>query len=243
MALITSILITRPEKDAGPLAQKLSNLGYTPRLWPLIAIQNRPAPKDLSVQADDLYAFTSANGVRAAVAAALPARASFAVGPATLEACRQAGFPAQAADGDVASLAALIGRTAPSGRILHLSGRDLAGDLCGALTAQGLTALNIPLYAAVAGTEMPQDIGTAIAQDEIDAVLLYSKRSAQIFCRLMAQEQLADRMASKTFFCLSAAVAQTLHAQGYETCRVADVPTETALLDLLVSGQEAAGGG
>lgn len=227
------ILITRPRQDAELLAGKLSDLGYLPLLWPLIEIHNRPPPQELDIRKNDVYAFTSANGVRAAVAAQLPIRPSHAVGPATLEACKQAGLPAQAADGDVASLTAYILKAAPTGRILHLSGRDLAGNLCAGLTEGGLQAENIPLYTAVAQTDMPQDIRQAAAQTAIKAVMLYSKRSASIFCDRVADQNMNDRFQDSTFYCLSAGVADILEARGFDRCRVAANPTESALLDRL----------
>lgn len=234
MPKVTSILITRPKLDAIPLAEKLSNLGYAPLVWPLIEIQNRPAPQGLSVQEEDVYAFTSANGVRAASAAKLPVRCAFAVGPATLEACHQAGYPAQAATGDVASLVALISAAKPTGRILHISGRDLAGDLCASLTSRDLRAENIPLYAAEAQSQMPQEIHMALTQSNIDAVMLYSKRTASIFCQHMQDSLMIDRLNKTHFLCLSAAVAETLISAGYQNCQVAKTPTETALLELLL---------
>jgi len=233
MADITSIMVTRPEPDATALAEKIKGLGCAPLVWPLIEIQTRPAPDNLSVAPQDVYAFTSANGVRAAIAAGLPARASYAVGPATLAACRQAGFQAQAASGDVASLANVIIQAAPVGRILHISGRDLAGDLCASLTAGGLEAHNIPLYVAEACTTMPVDIGTALQENRMDAVTLYSKRSAEIFCRRVADRGLADSLTDTLFLGLSEAVAETLRSHGYTNCHVPEVPTETALLGLL----------
>ena len=233
MSDVKTILITRPLLDARLLSEKLAEHGYASCLLPMITIENHNIDEKIIIGDEDVYAFTSANGVRAAQAAHLPPRHSFAVGPATQEACHLAGFPAQMGAGDVASLTELISQNQIAGRVWHLSGRDLAGDLCGALVKHGIMAENLPLYTAKACTDITPDIYTAIIENRIDAVMLYSKRSAAIFCDLIARANLIEKIQSKIFYCLSEPVGEMLKAQGYMNCHIADVPTEQALLKIL----------
>src|SRR5690606_13464070 len=136
------------------LAARIGALGHRAVVEPLLGIRFLD---DAVVELSDAraLAFTSANGVRALVHAAghaLPARLDvFAVGDATAQAARAAGFArVTAAGGDVGSLAAAIVEAGMSrdGVVLHVAGRDRAGDLVGLLQAEGIAARRLVLYAA-----------------------------------------------------------------------------------------------
>jgi len=138
------VIVTRPEPDASAFAAMVKAAGMTPVLSPTIEIAFRPAA--VSFDGVRALAFTSANGVRALMHTALPAGALalpvFAVGPASADAARQAGFgTVSTAAGDVASLAELIGRSfAGDGAVLHISGSDRAGDLAELLAKSDVEA-------------------------------------------------------------------------------------------------------
>jgi len=108
-------LVTRPIEDAQTLTAALAAREVTALVEPLLTIRFLPETNiDLSgVQA---LVFTSANGARA-FAAASPRRdvAVFAVGDRTAATARALGFgDVISAGGDVAHLAALDRRPAPS---------------------------------------------------------------------------------------------------------------------------------
>ncbi len=234
---IKTILITRPQFDAESLSHHLQKRGFDVLHLPLIEIHNLPVASDLDILKNDVYAFTSANGVRAAQAAKLPVRKAFAVGSATLKSCMLAGYEAICANGGVNSLAALIAAHSPPGRVLHLSGHDKAGDLSGSLINQGLEAVTVTLYRAEACTHIQANISAAIRQQKIDAVMLYSKRSAEIFCALMHQEAVLLEMQRVAYFCLSKNIADILVSHGFKQCFkqcfVAPKPTEESLFEIL----------
>src|SRR5579875_3886396 len=124
-------LITRPRAEAEALAAALERRGIAAVIAPMLEIVFRPAgPLELDgVQA---LLCTSANGVRAlAQASAERGLPLFAVGDATA-AARHAGFTAVAsAAGDADALARLAAaRLDPqAGRLLHVAGGAVAGDL------------------------------------------------------------------------------------------------------------------
>ena len=120
------VLVTRPEPGASATAERLKAMGFVPVVLPLTRIVPVRPPEPGPC---DAVAVTSANALRHApedLIASLAKKPLFAVGDATAEAARQAGFAdVRAAAGTAADLAAMMGGALPPGaRILHLAGRD-----------------------------------------------------------------------------------------------------------------------
>ena len=226
------IAVTRPEEDAGALCRKLEALGHEAIVAPMMTIRPRHDVNipDLAYQA---IAVTSANGVRKL---ARPERfKSFrmlTVGPQSLAAAKSLGFAAEAHGGDVNSLAAFIGAAfdPAAGPILYLSGADTAGDLEGQLMSAGFDCRRAVLYDAVPAST-PGQAESAIRESRLDAVLLYSPRTARIWQGLIAAAGIAQQAARLRYFCLSRNVAAVL-PEGLDV-HIAASPEETALLALL----------
>lgn len=219
------LLVTRPAADAQSLAAELEARGHSVLCAPAIEIvMNHDAAPDLA--GVDGLAFTSANGARAFQPFVPDARhlPAYAVGPQTAAALDAAGFPnVHIADGDVASLAGIITADCPRGPVLHISGRNQAGDLAAALQAAGCAARRSILYEARAVKNLPPDVLVALRDRALDGVLLYSKRSAEIFYRLAGAANV-DASLLKAF-CLSAGVGDIARAAGANT-HVAEFPDD-----------------
>ena len=244
------VLLTRPLTDAVPLAEQLAQRGHDVVLAPMIRIE----PTQASLPSPDGYgalALTSANGVRALMAAlpdantaaawqALPA---YAVGPQTAAALRACQWPIiHQAAGDVSALAGRIiaDRNAATTaqkttKILHIAGTHRAGDLAAALAAQHIGCDKAVLYEAIAaeGFDLPAQAALDDADDPITAVVLYSQRSAEIFIRLYAAYEQAQAATGKKpcAYCLSPAIAELCQTAGFET-RIAATPDGPAMLQL-----------
>jgi len=229
-----TLLLTRPRPQSEAFAAALEARlpgRFRPVIAPVLAIRPLPAPVDLAGVA--ALAFTSANGVEQFAARnddrRLPA---FCVGAMTAEAARRAGFAACAADGDVAALAALIAtRLHPGGgALLHIRGRHAAGDLAARLAAAGISTRAAELYDQ---TPCPID-GEAralLAAGSLDAVAVFSPRSAAAFARQAAAE--AWLLASATSVALSPAAGTPLDALGLARRIVAEHPTRDGMLAAL----------
>ena len=226
------IAITRPEEDAGPLTAKLEALGHQVIAAPMMAIRRRDhvVIADLPYQA---IAVTSANGIRA-----LPHPQRFlmfrilTVGPQSLAAAAALGFKAEAHGGDVNGLAAFIAAELDpqAGPILYLSGAETAGDLEAQLTSAGFDCRRVVLYDAVPA----QSLGgaePALRESTIDAVLLYSPRTARIWRELVTASGLQHQAAAIRYLCLSRNVAAVLPDKW--KVAVAASPDEAAMLALL----------
>ncbi len=230
------VLITRPREDAAGLAEAFAAHGIETLIEPMLEILYRDA-ENLDLAGVQAVLLTSANGVRAlARASARRDILALAVGPATARAARELGFAAVAtAGGDVAALAALAAeRCRPEdGPLVHVSGSVVAGDLAGRLAAAGFETRRATLYEARPAESLSEAAARAIAAGTIDAVALFSPRTAKTFVRLAARAGLEAALAGTDALCLSEAVAGAARALSWRAVRIAERPDQEALVALL----------
>ncbi len=229
------ILVTRPAHDARRTAEKLQGLGHEALCAPLLTIA--PTLVLPPVLDYDILIITSANG--AAQLARLPGwegKRVYAVGPRCAEAIRQQGTPAELviANGDAVSILALLKDFPAIGTtVLHLTGVDHKAEPDATLRARGFTVYTWTAYQARAETKLPQSISSALLEKRLDAVLHYSRRSAQISLELVTKSDLQESFSPLLHFCLSEDVAAPLRSAGIKTLHIAKEPSDAALLALL----------
>lgn len=228
------VLITRPLAEAQALSRRLEARGHTTAVEPLLTIEPLPAALDLAgVQA---LALTSANAAPALGAAThLPV---FAVGEASAAAARAAGcMRVERAGGNATSLARrIIAACRPQdGAILHPSGTEVREGLAEALHAAGFRIRRQAVYRAVPAQALSAPTRAAL-REGIDAVLLFSPRTARIFAELVVRHGLERCLDASDALCLSAAVAEPCRALAWRCVRIAARPDGDALLDLLEGG-------
>jgi uroporphyrinogen-III synthase len=231
------LLITRPQEDAGPLAEALARRGHEPLVEPLLEIHPvDPAPA-LELDGVQAVLLTSANGARALANASKRRDLKLlAVGDRTAEVAREAGFKEVAsAAGDVEALTALARETLDpaEGKLLHVGGTSVAGDLVGALIAAGFQAERVALYEARPAAALSASTMTALGRGDVDGVLLFSPRSAKTFLDLVKAADLVMACRRLIAFCLSPAVAGNLDGVNFRDVRIAERPEQAALLALL----------
>ena len=223
------IWITRAQPAAELTAQRVRALGHEALVAPLLAVRTLP---DVSIDLAGVaaLAFTSANGVRAF--ADLSGERSlrvFAVGAATAQAARAAGFKlVLSADGDVAALAEGIGqrRGELKGLVLHPGAVELAGDLVGALEAQGVAARRLTLYESAPVSLEPAEAETLI---QSDIALLHSPSAA----RALAAVLKAHPAPKLNVLGLSKAVLRPLSRTPLAGRAYPTMPLEAGLLNLI----------
>lgn len=223
------VWITRAEPGAARTAARLLALGMEPVVRPLLAIQTL-SPELPDLDAFAALAFTSVNGVAAfAGLSARRDRPVFAVGDATAQAARDAGFAqVDSADGDLAALARRIAADA-AGPVLAAVAETPAGDLAAAVrlagggatvgAGRGVAVQAVAVYRARSTGAAPPDL--------FDAVLVHSPRAG----RALANAGGAV-FATAVIAAISPAAAAPLQALGLSPA-VAPVPREDALLDVL----------
>jgi uroporphyrinogen-III synthase len=230
------LLVTRPVDDAGPLAEKLQVLGHEAVIVPLLAI----APKD-SVEIPALpfqgVCTTSANGLLCkADLSAFYQLPFFAIGPQSAAAARHLGFThVSDKGGNVEGLVQYICKHAKpeNGPLLYLSGAETTGDLEGKLKAHKFGVARVVVYDAV-----PQVVSDLVEQIAgADGVLLYSPRSAKLWCGHVSEAKAGAVAADLLHYCLSANVAANLPKSWRR--KTSRTPDENGMLLLLDPNAEA----
>lgn len=228
-------LLTRPREEADTLVAALAARQIGALVEPMMEVHFRSAVLDLAgVQA---VLCTSANGVRALARTSgerdLPL---LAVGDATAARARALGFTkVESAAGNAADLVQLAtDRLRPrDGTLLHVCGKDVTGDLVGALRARGFAVERSILYEARPIAAMSDAVREALRHGEIDFALFFSPRTALIFTRLADAAGLSHTCETIIALSISAAADAALGATVWRARRIAQRPDQAALLGLL----------
>jgi len=226
------VVVTRPQADSERTAVALEALGHEVLVAPLMRIE--PVAVDLAGTWSAIV-ITSANALQAVPATAdgvkpLPV---FAVGDRSAEAARRAGFSeVSSANGDITDLVRLVAARAVGAKapLLYLAGEDRAGDLVAQLAAHGTDAEMKVVYRTVAEA-FPPVLAAALESGDVDAVLHFSRRSAELFVEGARASGVAGPAEDVRHLCLSAQVAEPL--AGASRVTVAARPEEAALIALL----------
>ena len=234
------LLLTRPLEDSAALADKLHLLGHSTVIAPLLGMR-AVAGTPVSLAGVQAVLATSANGVRAF--AALSAERGvplLAVGPQTAEAARLAGFDdVVSADGDAKALVALAVKTLTPGKgaLLHAAGAETAGRLSEALAEHGFCVERKVLYEAVAAETLPEQAQSALRNNALEGVMLFSPRSARIFIELCGKADLSSHAARLRAYCISAATAAKLTPHAFAKVHIAAAPNQDDMLALLSANE------
>lgn len=230
------VLVTRPEPAAERTAAALIARGH--EVWKVPLMRVEPVAADLSGHWGAVIV-TSANAP--AAIADNPAREAlrklplFAVGERSAQAARAAGFAdVTSAGGDVRDLVQLLRerQADASAPLLYLAGEERAADLVGELAARGIATEMRVVYRAVAAP-FPDELIAALEAGDVQAVLHFSRRSAENFLAGARTAGVAEQALAVRHYCLSAQVAGPLIAAGAQRVVVAPRPDEAALVELL----------
>lgn len=228
------VLVTRPEAGASETAERVAGLGFVPILAPVLAIAVLPArlPAAGKVQA---VLVTSGN--------ALPALGPqfhgvpvLAVGDATAARARAAGFADVTSAGrNAEALAALVQeRCRPGGGALLLpTARGEGLVLARLLRGAGFAVVRRTVYAAMPQNALPAAAAEALSRGTVAAALFFSPATARSFTKLLLAALPAGCLKAVDALALSPAVAAPLAPLPWRRLRVADRPSQDALLTLL----------
>jgi uroporphyrinogen-III synthase len=218
------IWVTRTEPQARATAARLRAMGLQPVVAPVLEARAIDGAV-IDLAGVDAIAFTSGHGVQA-FAALCPSRDRpvFAVGEATAELARAAGFThVTASGGGARGLAAAIGAARPRpALVLNPTTREPSADLAALLAAQGVGARIAAVYETAA-------MGAGSIPAGADAVLIHSAKAA----RIVAAAVSPARAAAMSAFAISEAAAEPLRALPFARIAAAPIPDEASLLDLL----------
>ncbi len=237
--LMTTMLVTRPEPDAQSTLLRLEALGITGLVAPLMT----RLTLDSSLPPQDGFAamaVTSANALRA-----LDDRGAlehyihlpvFAVGDRTAWEARQMGCTdVVSADGTATELVNALVRARLDGPVFYPAGKHMSHDLGKSLAPFGLMVVTTRVYDMVAVDALPEPVIRQLADGSIDATLLYSRRTAEIFVELLEGKLDHKERSASTMLCLSEAVAEPLISAHFNRIGLADHPSEEAMMALALA--------
>ena len=200
------VIVTRARGDAARTAAALRARGHEPLLSPVLEIVATGAAVDpgqaQAVIATSAHAFEFLPQADAARLAPLPL---FVVGARTARAAAEAGFaPPPVIAASALELAQQMAKALPArARLLYLAGHDRKPDLEAALGAQGHVIDVVETYEARAVEALAPDVATALIRGEADAVLHFSRRSAQLFAACVAKAGLSAQAQGLRHVCIS----------------------------------------
>lgn len=230
------MLVTRPEEDSGSTAARLREMGHVPIVTSLLEVRFRDGP-EIALENIQALVATSANGVRAFTRRSarrdLPV---FAVGAQTAAMARASGFAdVRNSDGDSIVLADAIVHWASAhrGALLHAAGNEASGKLAARLSEHGFQLRREVLYDVASVERLPAIAQAALERGELDAVLLYSPRSAETFVRCVEDAGLSSTCRNIIAVCISKAAADRAKALPFRELRIAGLPSENELLESL----------
>jgi uroporphyrinogen-III synthase len=210
---MTRLLVLRPEPGASATVDKARSLGLDAVAAPLFHIEAIDWDAPDAAGFDGLL-LTSANAVRSAgeELRSLRGLKAYAVGTATADAARQAGFDVAAA-GD-AGVERLLGSIPPNLRLLHLCGKDRREP-----EGAPQTITSLAVYQATP-IDRPD-----LAGKEGSIALIHSPRAGRRFAELV------ESRGTTGIAAISAAAADAV-GEGWKEVAVADRPDDEALLAL-----------
>lgn len=223
-----SVLITRPEPDASETARRVSALGLTPIVAPILEMQRVPA----DLPETDAVLLTSRNAVPALPGWARD-RPVLTVGKASATAAQAAGcIEVHSADGNAHDLARLVEQTVPrSATLLLLSGRGQGHELMAMLAGWHVEQRTV--YEAVPIESLPAAAALGLHAGSLRAALFFSGQTSAWFSRLLQAAGLAAALRPIEACAISEPAAVPLRPLPWRRIRVADRPTQDALLQLL----------
>ena len=235
---MSQMLVTRPEPDAQSSLARLRALDIAAMAAPLM--ERVPLEASLPPAAGfTAIVLTSANAVRTLVDRAVVADYAhlpvLAVGDRTARDAEAAGFArvssAAGAFGDLVNAIALSGLKGP---LFYPTGKHQSHDLAKALAPMGVMVATAKIYDMVAISALPEPVQVALDTGAIGAVLVYSRRTAEIFAHLTASLRREQRQ-RLGMLCLSEAVAEPLLEARFNRIALADRPDEEAMMALALT--------
>ena len=227
-------LITRTQPGADASVMALSARGLQALAIP--AAEILPMPGELDLRGVQALLMTSAAAARCVTPSPeildMPV---YAVGDMTATSAIENNFTnVVSAGGDGAALAVLAAdRLKPSeGALLHVRGKEVAGDVTGMLSACGFETRFQEVYRTIDAPNFRNQIREHVAQ-QMGAIIIHSPAGGRRVA--MALEALESHLNRWSLFGLSQACLGQLGTLPFKTRFYADKPDEKALLDLVAA--------
>lgn len=229
------ILVTRPKRQAKRLVAELEPLvpsGVTFEISPILKIKPAKVFPDLGGFSG--VVLTSENAVRAIAENLSPnGMPAFCVGERTTRAAAEFGFEARQRGATAPELVASLLGNRPGGRLVHLRGEHVRGNLAEALTQGGQ-----PCDDAVVYRQIPQELSLSaqkiLKKNPVVILPIFSPRTA-----LLLSEAVRGAKAQLALICISGAALKSWSGPHPVYTAVAKTPDGSAMLRALLGGIDA----
>ena len=231
------MLVVRARDAADRTAARLRLRGHEPIVAPLAEVLPTGAPIPAGPFRAILVTSQNAAAPMSRAREALGSLPVYGVGARTAAALQEAGFAGiRSADGDAGDLARLVSAAIPTPAVLlHVAGQDRKPEPARTLTARGYGLAVWEAYRTRRDAVLPDLLSAVLRAGRVDAVLHFSRRSADHLIRLAGDAELLPALCRATHVCLSDDVAAVWNGRGGARAVVAARPDELSLLDALDS--------
>ncbi len=234
-----NILITRPERFAAPLAEKLEAEGYAVWSEPLLAFEPLPMNKKPEGSFDAVL-LTS----RLALAALADRREEarfwlrvpcYVVGGQTAREARAFGFQdVREGGGDVEALFLKIKNEGRHyGNLLHIGGEALASGSLEKDETAAERVVHWPVYRMIPSVAFSSGLAERLKKGDLAAALFFSSRTASVYVDLAARSGLSLCGEGAIAIGLSQAVVEVARSLPWRRVCVAQAPTEESAVACL----------
>jgi uroporphyrinogen-III synthase len=139
------------------------------------------------------------------------------------------------ANGDARALAEAVPAwaTPAHGVLLHAAGAEKPSRLAADLAARGFQVQTLALYRATPVRHLPTPTREALEARALDAILLYSPRTAQTLADCLIDDGLRECCRTLLACCISEAAAARLKSLSFRDIRWPQHPDQDGVLALL----------
>ena len=173
--------------------------------------------------------FTSVNGVRFGPPGALKA---YCVGEATAAAAQDKGYEVINAEGDAEALVQVI-KNHEADKLLYMRGEQGAFPVAERLKQAGFEVEELVVYRATLTQDLSQACLQAIKNCKIDAVTVFSKRTAENFVRLAEKNGLLQALKGIKLLSISPSVLESVRAYECAGAYAALTPNASGMIRLI----------
>jgi uroporphyrinogen-III synthase len=237
-----SVLILREEYAARRTRDELLSRGFQPLCAPLLTYKAHKTSVPILPTAfieKCVLILTSSASLRSHVVCEFlrgnPQIPVVAVGDHSAEAARISGAQTVfSAHGDRFALKKYLAiHFPPPTCLLWAMGQHYKKDFIPELMALGYPLIPWEVYSMEAASALPSVALEGLRKRQIDAVLHYSRRTAEIWCSLVQHAGFSSSLFTLRHVCISEDVAQPLKRVGVRSFEIAPEPTEESLLACL----------
>lgn len=236
-----NLLLTRSIKQSNEIKSSIEDIGYKVVLEPLLTVE----PLDnidliisnINFNDVELLIFTSINAINIFVSHCKERDIPIIVGSSkSALMAKDLGFKnIHCTYGDANSILKKIQKLNIKGKSIYFAGTDITLELSKELVSLGIKSEKIIIYKAHAKQNLSEQIINQIQNNKIDVITFFSKRTAEIFIKMINNILLEKQIdfSKITAIVLSKKIAMICKSLNWRNIKISSNITTESFLDLL----------